>query len=898
MRLSPGARLGPYEIVAPIGVGGMGEVYRARDTQLGRDVALKVLPDLFATDADRLARFEREARVLASLNHPNIAAIHGLEDSKSPAVRALVLELVEGPTLADHIARGPIPVDEALTIARQIAEALRAAHERGIVHRDLKPLNIKLRPDGTVKVLDFGLAKAMAGDSDDASASPTITDAGTRAGQIIGTAAYMSPEQARGRGVDKQTDIWAFGCVLFEMLTGRSAFGEDSVSETLSAVLVREPDWSALPSMIPEHVRVLVHRCLEKDRTRRIGDISTALFLMNEPAFGAPVTSVAPASGGVRRTPAWRWAVGGVAALGLVAAGIGVGTRFAPRSAPNRLTRLTIAPSGPAALSLRDRSLAISPDGSRLVYIGNNATWLFVRPLDSLDAVPLAEAVQIRGFCITPDGQAVVFVDQYTLKKVPLAGGAVETLRTFGGGNIQGMACGPDGSLMLTSDANATGLLQLGAADTEPRVLTRPSREQGEADHLWPSFLPGGQAVLFTIVRAGGPDNAQVAVLDLRTGARKVLLQGGSDARYVPTGHLVYSATGFLHAIPFDLSRLEVTGPSVRILPETVPTTLGSSAFDVAADGTLVYVRGGAPSAARTLVWVDRRGVEQPLPAPPRVYQYPRLSPDGTRVAVDVRDQENDIWIWEFSRETLTRFTTDPALDRFPAWTHDGQRLFFASDRAGAPNVYWQATNGAGSPEQITQGSVQQMPMSATPDNAWLVVRRGQPQAFDLIMLSLSADHREQPLLQTSFSEQNAEISPDGRWMAYQANDSGALEVYVRPFPNVNDGRSQISASGGVEPLWSRDGKELFYFAATGALMRVNVGRGLAWTASAPTKLFDPKYIFGGEAFGRSYDIAVDGSRFLMIKTADSPAQSGSPPAIVVVQHWFDELQRLVPAKR
>ncbi len=914
MRLSPGSHLGPYEIVGPLGAGGMGEVYRARDTKLGREVALKVLPALFTADADRLVRFQREAQVLASLNHPNIGAIHGLEESvpvpaasqgfRDPApgsevVRALVLELVEGPTLADRIAHGPLLLDEALPIAREIAEALQAAHERGIVHRDLKPANIKLRPDGVVKVLDFGLAKAAVDDgSADASDSPTITALGTRAGMIIGTAAYMSPEQARGRPIDKRTDIWAFGCVFYEMLTGKRVFERDTISDTLAAVLSSDPDWTTIGTQVPPSIRLVIEQCLEKDRKRRISDISTPLFVMSEPrmavAASGPVAAVQPP----RRSRLWPLVAIGATA---VVAVLGAAAWFQTRPTPSRVTRFAIAPVGASAVHVATGGdVAISPDGGQIVYRGIGR--LFRRAMTDLEPVPLTTWDFPASPFFSADGQWVGFVAQFQLKKVPITGGSALTLLNFGARNFMGATWGENGTIVFATAEPSTGLERIPDAGGPSTVLTRPDRERGETDHLWPEFLPGGQAVLFTITGQGGIDNAHLAVLDLKTGTYKRLLQGGSRSRYVRSGHIVYGAAGTLRAVAFDLDRLETIGTPVPVLPQLVTTASGGADFDVSADGTLAYVPTGLVSLTRTLVWVDRQGQSEPLKTSPRNYQYLRLSPDGTRVALDIRDQENDIWFWELAGRKLTRLTFDPTQDRFPVWRSNDQVLFMA-DRTGTPTLFSQASDGTGVAEPLTTSAeVNATPMSVSPDGAWAVLRTGVPQAFDLSLLALSKDHRMQPLLHApSVSEQNGEISPDGRWLAYQSNEgqAGRVEIYVRPFPNVDRGRWQVSTEGGTQPLWSRGGGELFFLSPTGAVMAVRFAPGPRWTATAPTKLFDGgPYSFGaGEAFGRSYDYDSTSRRFLMIQTLDSPETSAAL-SVVVVQNWFDELKRLVPTTR
>ncbi len=666
MTLTIGTRLGGYEIAGQLGAGGMGEVYRARDTRLKRDVALKILPNSFATDSDRLARFQREAEVLASLNHPNIAAIHGLEDSTGTL--ALIMKLVEGETLADRITRGPILIDEALPIARQIAEALEAAHEQGIVHRDLKPANIKVRSDGTVKVLDFGLAKALeptAAMSPSVSQSPTITSPAmmTGVGMILGTAAYMSPEQARGRAVDKRSDIWAFGCVLYEMLVGDRPFEGDNVADTLAAVLRAEPNWMLLPPGVPLAVRTLVRACLEKDRRRRVSDVGVILFTLDHTAdlvdrvegatAGAPdpvdlqaQTEVAVAS--VRRDlerSTWRrvWLFAG-AGVALGAAIAGAAAWFATRPLAPLVTRLAIPTSGTSALSVQalDRNLAITPDGLRIVYRG--AGTLLLRPLNQLEPTVLTDLGFPRQPFVSPDGEWVGFFDGNSpLKKVAITGGPPVTVTAVDGNGPRGATWGDDGTIVYATGAITTGLQRVSAAGGEPTVLTRPNRDLGEGDHLWPEFLPGGRAVLFTIVPAGsGRSDYQIAVIDLTTGEYRVLLRGGSHAQYVATGHLVYGSEGTLLAVPFDLDRLEVTGTPVPVLQQVVTTPVGAADVAIASNGTLVYLSGRAGTLTQgSLVWVDRTGREEPVQAPPRVYLYPRISPDGTRVALDIRDQDN-----------------------------------------------------------------------------------------------------------------------------------------------------------------------------------------------------------------------------------------------------------------
>ena len=619
MALTPGTRLGPYEITAQIGAGGMGEVYRARDTRLKRDVALKILPESFATDSDRLARFQREAEVLASLNHPNIAHIHGLEESNG--TRALVMELVDGETLADRIARGPIPIDEALPIAKQIAEALEAAHEQRIIHRDLKPANIKVRADGTVKVLDFGLAKALEAKPAagvNVTASPTITSPAmmTGVGVLLGTAAYMSPEQARGKAVDKRSDIWAFGCVLFEMLTGKRAFEGEDVSDTLAFVLTKEPDWTTLPAGLASSVRALLRRCLERDVRKRVADASTLLFVLDEAATG-------PAEAGhfvrderdARRL--WRRALpAATAALG-AALLVGVAVWWMLRPAPPRIVRAEISAAGAMALNILsgDRHLVLTPDGSRLIYRGNGQ--LLVRGLDQLEPDVLTGLGDPRGVFVSPDGQWIGYFDgNQAIKKVTITGGPAVMISRLDGASSRGAAWAPDGTIYFGTTGFETGIQRVPAEGGDSTVVTKPNRDQGEADHLWPELLPGGRALLFTIsALAGGTDSAQIAVLDLASGTYKVVIRGGTHAHYVPTGHLVYAAGGTLRAVPFDIKRMEAAGNAVPVVEDVVTLPDGGMDATIADNGTIVYARGrGTPGALpRSIVWVDRSGREEPL---------------------------------------------------------------------------------------------------------------------------------------------------------------------------------------------------------------------------------------------------------------------------------------------
>ena len=914
MALAPGTRLGAYEIQSLIGSGGMGEVYRARDSRLNRDVAIKVLPADVAADHDRLARFEREAQVLASLNHPNIAQIHGVDDSSGTP--ALVMELVDGPTLADRIAKGPIPLDEALPIAKQIAEALEAAHELGIIHRDLKPANIKVRPDGTVKVLDFGLAKAFdpaASSGAGATISPTLSIHATQAGLILGTAAYMAPEQARGRPIDKRADIWAFGCVLFEMLTGRRAFEGEDISTTLAAVLRADPEWSALRPPAPPSLRRLINRCLRKDPKERLQAIGDARVEIGDLISGVtePVTGTEIAPAGPQRRPLSAMA-GVVLIIAAVAGGVGWFAR-GPTVARPRVSRLQITPPSTAALTINgvSRDVALTPDGSRLIYVGANGTTLFVRPLDQLEANPLVSNASPRDPFVSPDGQWVGFFDgPFTLKKVAITGGPA-VLVALVDGFERGATWAADGTIIFATTTTTTGLQRVSAAGGTPAVLTRPDRARGETNHWWPEQLPGGYAVVYTMVTTTGRlDAASVAVLDLRSGRSTVLLQGGSHAQYAPSGHLVYAAAGTLRAVGFDLTRLIVVGPSTPVAPHGLTTSSGAADAGLARDGTLVYVAGGAGGGTtRILVWVDRQGHETLIAAPPRAYYFPRVSPDGTRVAVTaVVEQNSDIWLWDLARGNLTRFTSDPANDTSAVWTPDGRRVVFSSDRAGMNNLFSQAADGTGDIERLTESPNIQFPSAVSPDGARLVFSELSPTTgTDVMALRQDGPHQVLQLVRTPFDERNGIVSPDGRWLAYESNESGSFETYVRPFPDVTRGRSQVSTNGGTQPLWARDGRELFYFAPDGALMCVAVGggdrsaaalgspSGPPWSAGAPTKVLEARYVMspGGNNL-RNYDIAADGQRFLMMKASGTLE---APPQIIVVQHFDEELKRLVPTR-
>jgi len=912
LALTPGTRLGPYEILSALGAGGMGEVYRATDTNLKRQVAIKVLPAVVSSDPDRLARFQREAEVLAALNHPNIAHIHGLE--KADGTIALVMELVEGPTLADRIAQGAIPPGDALPIAKQIAEALEAAHEQGIVHRDLKPANIKVRPDGAVKVLDFGLAKAMeptGATVSSVSMSPTITTpAMTQAGMILGTAAYMSPEQVRGTAVDKRADLWAFGVVLFEMLTGKRLFEGATISDTLASVLKTDPDWIALPEQLPASIRRLLRRCLEKDRKRRLADAGDARLEIDD-ALSAPAADSEHAVAPSRRvTPV---GIAAIAAGVLVTALVMWAVTRPTASTPLQPSRFVIVPPAAQALAFSgfERDLAISPDGSRLVYTGGPQAQLMVRAIDQLDVQVVAGITFAYAPFISPDGRWIGFFTvggNAELKKVSITGGAPITVCRVNGRAL-GASWAADETIVFATNDSSTGLLRVQAGGGEPTVLTTPDAAKGESDHVFPSVLPGGRGVLFTITAPDGPANSQIAVLDFQTGRRTTLIRGANHAEYLETGHLVYAVAGTLRAVRFDLRTLTVRGDPVPVVEQVQALATGATNFSISQRGTLAYVPGGTGTvsgASRSLTWVTRQGIEESIPAPVRAYLHLRLSPDGTRIALDIQDQDQDIWTWDLARRALDRLTVGPDPELFPVWTPDGQRLVYTSLRGG-PGMYWQQADGSGAPERLTTSITVQVPYSISSDGTRLVFGKVIPNSGREIWLMTlphstplgSGAPRTVPLLQKpSFNQMNSEISPDGRWLAYQSNESSQDEIYVRPFPAVNDGRWPVSIDGGAQPVWARNGQELFYRHGS-TVMSVPVHTTTTtFSAGTPMRLFEGRYLSPPQGLsGRTYDVSRDGQRFLMIKDAPAGDPKATPATMVVVLNWFEELKARVPAK-
>jgi len=889
MAIQPRDRLGPYEIVAAIGAGGMGEVYRARDAKLGRDVAVKVLPDPFAHDAERMARFQREAKVLASLNHSNIASIYGFEDSGN--TRALVMELVEGPTLADRLKSGPLPMDDVLLIARQMCDALEYAHERGIVHRDLKPANVKVTRDDTVKILDFGLAKAIEGDaaSMDIATSPTMSRMATLAGVLLGTAAYMSPEQAKAKPVDRRADIWAFGCVLYEMLTGKMAFGGEAVTETLAAVLKNEPDWSQLPAATPMRIRVLLQRCLQKDPKQRLRDIGDARISLDEVLSGAPDPALAGAAG--VSAPLWRRSLIlglGALLLVLITALAIWNLKPSPSEQLRPVSRYVITlPPGQQLAGLENGSaVAISPDGTRLAYVATQGgtQQIYLREMDSLEARPVPGTEGAVSPFFSPDGEWVGFFADGKLKKISVSGGVPLTLcdAPFPHG-----ASWNSRGLIVFAPTSVGVLQQVADAGGSPQPLTRVAK--GEVGHVWPEFLPDGKAVLFAVgpVAAGSP----VAVQSIATGERRNLAQGATQPRDAPSGHLLYVQGGSLMAIPFDPKRMEVTGAAVPVVEGVMESAdTGAAQYSVSATGSLVYVPGGVQSAQRRLVWVSRIGAEQPLGAPAHAYQYPRLSPDGRQVAVEIAEQGHQVWTYNLSRETLTRFTFEGNSNTTPSWTPDGKRIAFPSTKEGPQNLFWQLADGSGGLERLNTSEYTQNPSSWSPDGQLLAFIEVNPTTgYDIWVLRMS-DRKAEPFLRTPFNESVPQFSPDGRWLAYISDESGRYEVYVQPYPGPG-GKWQISTDGGTEPVWNRNGRELFYRSGD-KIMVVDIATQPGFSAGKPRMLFQGQYVPTALTLPY-YDVSADGQRFLMLKASE---QAGAAPTqIIVVQNWFEELKQKVP---
>jgi serine/threonine protein kinase len=872
MALSAGFRLGPYEILSALGSGGMGEVYRARDTKLGRGVAVKVLPAAFLADPDRVLRFEREAKVLASLNHSNIAIVYGLEESNAAASPgqtgfcAIVMELIEGTTLADRIAEGPIPLDEALPIARQIAEALEAAHEHGIIHRDLKPANIKVRPDGPVKVLDFGLAKALEpAPTSHLSQSPTITTpAATGMGVILGTAAYMSPEQARGKPVDTRADIWAFGCVLYEMLTGKRLFDGDGVSETVAAVLRAEPDWKALPPGTPVPIRRLLRRALEKNPRQRLQHIGDARIEIEEARRAAEEPVVPVSTRGVQA--AWIVAVVSLSAAAVIAA---VHLLETASPSPPEMRVQVAAPS-----ASDPNGFALSPDGQHIVFVAstNGPQRLWLRALDKTDVRPIAGTDGAAFPFWSPDSRSLGFFASNKLYRVDLAGGPPQVLADVADG--RGGAWNAEGTILFSRIALGP-LLRIPATGGEPTAVTAldPPRQAG---HQFPQFLPDGQHFLFFV--RGGSDASGVYLGSLDRRAPKRLTAADRSGAYLNPGWLIFIQQGTLVARRLNVSQAELTGD-----PATLAESVG--AFSVSADGRVAYSAGS--TGPQQLTWFDRTGKASPAGEPdPNRPNFPELSPDDRRVVVDRAVQNNvDIWLSDLARGGFTRFTSDPATDQFPLWSPNGAQIAFASNRKKTLDLYLKQSSGTGAEELLLETANPKAPQDWSKDGRFLLYVDVDPKtAFDLWALEMVGNQRRRRLVvNTRFDERHGQWSPDGHWVAYQTNESGQFQIVVQPFPELS-GKWQVSTNGGIEPRWRADGKELFFIDPGARLMAAGVtATGATLEVGKPVMLFPTRIVGGGTAnlVKQQYAVSRDG-RFLV----NQSAQESSSLAITLVLNW------------
>ncbi|MFC1652565.1 protein kinase [Planctomycetota bacterium] len=940
MNLSPGTRLGQFEIAELVGVGGVGEVYRATDTKLGRDVAIKVLSGAFALDGKRLTRFEREARLLASLDHPNICAVHDLQESDG--THFMVMPLIEGETLKDRIARGAIPVGEALPIFAQIAEALEAAHEQGIVHRDLKPGNIKVSKDGRVKVLDFGLGKGIEYEMGTASSeastrtkTPDLTML-SQEGVVMGTPVYMSPEQARGKPVDKRTDIWAFGCCLYEALTGDLPFQGETISDTLAKVLECNPDWGLLPKDTPWRIRDLLESCLEKDTRYRLRDIGDAWAALRR--LITESGRIKAVAGEAATSPIHSYVV--VASVVFSTLIICTSIIFAlredlspndasseaisvPSLQPEPVRRYSInlspdAPLQPLNVDGGGSGMALSPDGLLLVYVasaGPGTKQLFLRRLDQLDdAQPINETEGAFDPFFSPDSQWIGFFTPGKLKKVSVLGGASTTLCDISSPLVASWA--DNGHIVFSSQVRQ-GLKRISAAGGPVEDLMDESfmGSQGFLVVLAPVVLPGGRSVLFTCAASLLMEDFQIAVLSLESGKVKFLVEEAVCYGYVPTGHLLYGQAGAVMAAPFDADTLKITGPAVPVTQadmELHPLYNLPILFTFSREGTLVYAPGSEEvPVARTLVWVDREGKEELLAAPPRPYSYVDLAPDGTHVAVLFTNPQNifdkgDIWILDLTREPVTqqRLTFEPQMSYFPTWTPDSQRIVFSSLRDGTFSLSWKAANGTGPVEFLHTSKHFVAASTWSADGRSLIFMESGLDNVDIWALSLDGESTARPLMVESYDESNPAISPDGRWIAYSSNESGRIEIYVRPFPNVDDGKWLISTRGGESPIWAPGGRELYYDAYPDQMMVVTIETEPAFAAGNPEVLFRSEYVLASHSSpdASPYDISPDGKRFLMIKEEKQAQENDevveTPPItkLIVVDNWDESLKGLTPS--
>lgn len=917
MSLAVGKKLGVFEISTLLGVGGMGKVYRARDTKLGREVAIKVLPEEFANNRDRLARFQREARLLAALNHPNVAHIYDLEEADG--VRFLVMELVEGETLADRISNGPLPLDEVLKYFGQIAEGLEAAHQQGVIHRDLKPANIKITDDGKVSVLDFGLAKAAEARSSSSGAeltSPWNADgAGTSIeGQVLGTPAYMSPEQARGKPVDKRTDIWAFGCCLYESLTGCRPFQGETGSDTLAKILTADPGWENLPEHTPPPLRQLLERCLAKDLRSRLCDIGDARIELSQIADNPRGSSAAPAlpAGviGIRRSRLVAGAllclIGGLLAgatvWSVVRPGLLVDKPFGSEQGVIRTT-IDLPAEAPIRAALGARVVgvplfALSADGSRLTYAGGKEgeAMLYLRPMDRLESSPLPGTRGAHSPFFSPDGQCIGFFAGGKLKKIGI--GEAQPVVICDARNPMGASWGRDGTIYFAESVTDVaplnrGLMRVRDSGGTPEWLTHTEGDANIVAHAWPCALPDGKSVVFTLI-SYSKASLSIAALSLQTGTWKVLLRQATNPRYVPTGHLLFRSSqtgGSMHAARFDISSLQVIGPRVPILPMAFSPALSDT-------GSLVHV----PSAlrdsddvqypARALVWLNRDGESEPLNAPLRPYFSARTSPDGNLLAVTISTERGyDIGFYDLERETLSRLNFEGS-NRAPVWTSDGRRIVFSSDHGGKVfNLYSAPTDGSAQPQRLTHADATQFAASISPDDRTLAIIQFQPSTgSDIYTLPLDGNGKSEALIQSKFFESMPMFSPDGRWLAYFSDETGQQEVFVQSYPDLAS-KWQVSNQGGHSPKWSPKGDQLFYRNGA-AMFAVAIETEPDFKPGRPQLLFENPVLESSST--ASYDVSRDGQRFIMPGLPE--ADRTEVRQLIVVQNWFEELKRLAPS--
>jgi eukaryotic-like serine/threonine-protein kinase len=892
MSLVAGARLGPYEIVSALGAGGMGEVYRARDTKLRRDVAIKVLPEAVRLDPERLTRFEREARVLASLNHPNIAAIYGVEEAQG--VVALVLELIDGDTLAARIARGPIAVSDALTIARQIAEALDTAHEKGVVHRDLKPANITITPTGLVKVLDFGLAKIAAPTDGSAEETQAI---GATEGMVIGTAAYMSPEQARGQVVDRRSDIWSFGCVLYEMLTGERLFSGSGTTDTLALVFTKDPDWNALPPLLPPAVRALLKRCLERDRLKRIGDVAAIRFAL-EDVSGLSTTdhhAAGSTPSDVHGGPTTRrW----LSALVVTAIGVGLGAwylaRFLPSKAPTStgVTRLTFVPEG--SLAEGEGVLALSPDGRRLAYVAihDGRQQLYLQELDQFAGKPIPGTEGATCVTFSSDGNWLAFAADRKIRKIAVAGGEPVELGDFGEDNGASSMSWESNDSILFSNGPAVGIWRVPAAGGPSSAAT--TLGPGELEHHRPQLLPGGKALLYSATLSGD-DYSRVVVQSFETGQRHFLAIG-TGAQFIPPGYLAYVQAGTVYVTPFDLTRLETTGPPAVALQGVRMTFRAAPQIAYSRAGSMAYLPASGNGGHDTLVWVDRSGAEQPTSISAVGVRAPRLAPDLRRVTValstggGLKGNQSDVWMYDITRNAPSRVTFEGSL--YSVWSPDGTRLAYNLRPSTQKQEEIQVTRlgDPGPAKRLAPPNPDtNFPFSWSPDGRFIAgVSMGT--ANHVWVYGVDDPSLSRAFLQTTPRTGGPTFSPDGRWIAYGSQKSGRNEIYMSPFPGPGE-EITISTDGGNEAVWARKAGQLFYRHGN-AMMVVDVTTTPTPVVGKPRKLFEGPYNRSG-AIWPNYDVSPDGQRFLMVK----PPPRVPPTRINVVWNWSEELKRLAPAK-